>query len=126
MQTSAGLQDHILRTIVRPWAEIVGADLAGEGQRGAPLKDGVLRGSITHEVTETRAPARGVEIEVTAKTVYAAVQHEAHGDRDFHHPIAGHWHYLSDPLKQKALRYRGALQLALDNGRMPPGFGGPA
>lgn len=123
MQTSAGLQDHILRTIVRPWAEIVGADLAGKAQREAPVKDGFLRGSITHEVVETHAPL-GVEIEVTASIIYARYQHEA-GDtgHDFNHPLGGKWHYLSDPLKMNAERYRATLQQVIDNGRMPPGFG---
>jgi Bacteriophage HK97-gp10, putative tail-component len=93
------LERRIMQQAVRPALEVIGADLAGEAAREAPVEEGTLRGSISHDV---RVTPSGMEVVVTADTVYAARQHE---EVTWKHPKGGKAKYMSDPLKAKAGRY---------------------
>lgn len=78
----------------RVWMEHV----VGEGQRGAPLDEGTLRGAGT--VTSERT-ATGAVITGSFSTVYAARQHE---ELSWNHPKGGHAKYLEIPFKANVSR----------------------
>jgi len=100
---SDDLKRRIKQQAMIPWAHAVGAHLMGEAQREAPVEEGTLRGSMRYDVHETPT---GVEIEVSANTVYAARQHE---EVTWKHPKGGKSKYLADPLKANAARYAALL-----------------
>lgn len=86
---------------------VIGEDLLGRATNEAPVDEGTLRGSGKSEVTVT---PRGVSVEVSFSTVYAARQHE---EVTWKHPKGGKSKYLEDPLKEMAPRYVSALAAAI-------------
>lgn len=97
------LKQKILEAAIKPALEMIGADLAGEGARRAPVEEGTLRGSFSHEVKRT---ASGYEVEVTADTPYAARQHE---EVTWKHPKGGEAKFLENPLKEKTAQYAAVI-----------------
>lgn len=104
---SDDLAARIRAQVLPLWAAAVAEDLTGKAQREAPVDEGTLKGSITNEVKMT---PEGVEIVVSANTVYAARQHE---EVTWKHPKGGKAKYLADPLKSNAARYAAALAAAV-------------
>jgi hypothetical protein len=82
-------------------------DVAGEGQRGAPVREGTLRASAEVEIERG---LDSVEGEVSFNTVYAARQHE---ETDWEHPLGGEAKFLERPFVERLPRYRATLEAAM-------------
>ncbi len=95
-------------------AELQGitTDLAGQGIKRAPVKDGFLRASINDDPVQIDAagPGRLIRGSVSARTPYAFIQHER---EDFRHPRGGEDHYISKPLEEKKKDYWERLSRAI-------------
>lgn len=82
----------------------VTTDLAAQGAKRAPVREGFLRASVTDYPvvvvgSGNKSMVRGA---VGATTKYARVQHE---NTKFKHPKGGEDHYLTKPLKEKSKAY---------------------